>query len=164
MPVTQEPTLTPIDIDHNQFQVQFGLEMQPGESPLDVTVPNLGGLTQADVYRIDFQKVNTPARGNFPAFRCLQFVLETAQQGIGAAGVGTIYIVNPRTSQVLAVLAPNPTIIQPSVVFANVPFFAMSNQSVLIYRAESALCVASLSATAFTFDCPSFFSVMDPAT
>lgn len=158
MAVTQEPTLTPVDTGHNQFQVQFGLEMSPGENTLDVTVPNLGGLTEADVFVIDFQKVNTPARGNFPAFRCLQFVLQTTQQGTGASSAGSVYIVNPRTSQVLAIDPPAPAIDKPSIVFANVPFFAMSNQSVLIYRAKSSLSIANLSATAFTFDAPAFYT------
>jgi hypothetical protein len=158
MAVTQEPTLTPVDTGHNQFQVQFGLEMSPGENTLDVTVPNLGGLTEADVFVIDFQKVNTPARGNFPAFRCLQFVLQTSQVGSGASSTGSIYIVNPRTSQVIAIDAPAPTVDKPSIVFACVPFFAMSNQSVLIYRAKSGLTVANLSATAFTFDAPAFYT------
>ena len=158
MAVTQEPTLTPVDTGHNQFQVQFGLEMSPGENTLDVSVPNLGGLTQADVFVVDFQKVNTPARGNFPAFRCLQFVLKTEQQGTGASEAGAVYIVNPRTSQVLAILAPPPLLDKPSIVFACVPFFAMSNQSVLIYRAASTLSVANLSATAFTFDAPAFYA------
>jgi hypothetical protein len=158
MPVTQVPTLTPIDIDHNQFQVQFGLEMNPGENPLDVSVPNLGQLSKADVFLIDFQKVNTPARGNFPAFRSLQLVLETSNTTAGASEVGTIYIVNPRTSQVISLLAPQPTATQASIIFANVPFFAMSNQSVIVYRAESKLSIARLSATAFTFNCPAFYN------
>lgn len=162
MPVIQEPTLQPVDTDHNQFQVQFSIHMVPGENLIPVSIPGIGGA-QADVYTVDFQKVNTPARGNFPAFRCLQFILETEQEGSGAAQVGPIYLVNPRTSQILAILAPNPTLTSPSIVFANVPFFAKSNQNILVYRVESALCVANLSATAFTFDCPAFFSVMDPA-
>jgi hypothetical protein len=164
MPVTQEPTLQPVDTEHNQFQVQFGLQMSPGENPLDVSVPNLGGLTLADVYTIDFQKVNTPARGNFPAFRCFQVVLETVQQGTGATSAGAIYLVNPRTSQLLVLMAPNPTLNSPSLILASVPFFVKSNQSILVYRAKSSLSVASLSVTALTFDCPAFFSVMSPTS
>ena len=134
--------------------------MTPGENPLDVSIPNLGGLTAASVYTVDFQKVNTPARGNFPAFRCLQIVLQTEQQGTGATSAGAIYLVNPRTSQVLALQAPNPTLTKPSLILANVPFFSTSNQSILVYRAESTLALARLSVTALTFDCPAFFSIM----
>jgi hypothetical protein len=161
MPVTQEPTLNPIDLDHNQFEVQFGVEMIAGESTIPVSIPNIG-QTAADFYTIDFTKVQTPARGNFPAFRCLQFVLETHESGGGAAKVGTVYIVNPRTNQLIAVLAPAPSATSSSVVFACVPFFAKSNQSVLLYREISANSVARLSATAYTFDCSSFYAVNNP--
>jgi hypothetical protein len=136
--------------------------MSPGENPLDVSIPNIGGLTQADVYSVDFQKVNTPARGNFPAFRCFQIVLQTDQQGTGATYAGAVYIVNPRTSQVLALVAPNPTTSGPSLILASVPFFVNSNQSILIYRSKSSLSTANLSVTALTFDCPAFFNVMQP--
>lgn len=160
MPVTQEPTLQPIDLDHNQFEVQFGVSMVAGENTLPVSIPNIGQMN-ADSYTIDFTKVQTPARGNFPAFRCLQFVLETKETG-ASPGAGTVYIVNPRTSQVIAILAPLPSAKSSSVVFANVSFFAKSNQSVLLYRAASSNTVANLSATAYTFDCPSFYATMNP--
>lgn len=161
MPVTQEPTLQPIDLEHNQFEVQFGVSMVAGENTIPVSVPNLGQI-QADSYTIDFTKVQTPARGNFPAFRCIEFVLETREVSGPGHTTGTVYLVNPRTSQVVAVLAPNPSATSSSVVFACVPFFAKSNQSVLLYRAASAGTVANLSATAYTFDCDSFFAVMNP--
>jgi hypothetical protein len=163
MPITQEPTLQPIDIQHNQFQVQFGVRMEPGENSLPVTVPNIGQLT-ADVFTIDFSKVNVPARGNFPDFRSLQFCLQVDQVGTGAASVGAVYIVNPRTSQVIPLLSPMPTLTRPSIIYASIPFFAKSNQSVLLYRAESVLSVASLSATAYTYDTDSYFAIMDPNT
>jgi hypothetical protein len=162
MPITQEPTLFTIDLQHNQFEIVFGLEMVPGEAPLDTSVPNLVGFV-GDVYNVDFLKVNTPARGNFPAVRCIQFAMETTQVAAGEVQVGNVYIVNPQTAQVLAVLAATPGPGFSSLVMGNLPFFAKSNQAVHIIRAPSVNCIATLSATAFTFDCSSFLTAMVPA-
>ena len=160
--ITQQPTLHIIDLDHNQFQVTFGLEMIPGEAVQTVSVPNLVGFN-GDVYVIDFNKVNTPARGNFPAIRSIQFVLETTQEAAGEVQVGNVYLVNPQTAQVLAILAPTPGPGFSSLVFANVPLFTKSNQAIIVMRAPSVNCIASLSATCYTFDCSSFFTSMIPA-
>lgn len=161
MPITQEPTLQIIDTEHNQFQIQFGLSMVPGEAPQDVSLPNLSVLEGADVYVIDFLKVNTPARGNFPAVRCIQFTLQTTATAAGA-DVGAIYLVNPRTSQTLAILAPAPGagVDVPSIVQGSVSFFTNSNQSILVYRAASTNCIADLNATALTFDSSNFLTLM----
>jgi hypothetical protein len=160
--VTQEPTLHIIDTTHNQFQIVFGVQMIPGEAILDVTVPNLRGMN-ADVYSIDFLKVNTPARGNFPSIRCIEFVLETTQESAGEVQVGNIYLVNPQSAQVLALLAPTPGPGFSSLVFGCVPFFAKSNQSIQLMRAPSINCIATLSATAYTYDLSSFLTSMIPA-
>jgi hypothetical protein len=160
MSITLEPTLQAIDLDHNQFQIQFSLDMTPGENPLDVAVPGLGVLKQADVYSVDFAKVNTPARGNFPALRVFQIAIQVEAQAAGATTSGAIYLINLRTAQVLAILPPAPTSNGPSITFFNVPFFVRSNQAVAIYRAASVNCIARLSATALTFDAASFFDTM----
>lgn len=160
--LTQQPTLQTIDLQHNQFEIVFGVEMIPGEALLDTTVPNLGGFV-GDVYDVDLLKVNTPARGNFPNVRCLQFVLQTTQIAAGEVQVGNIYLVNAQTAQVIALLAPTPGPGFSSLVMGNLPFFCKSNQSIHVMRAPSINCVANISASAFTFDCSSFLTSMIPA-
>ena len=164
MPITQEPTLQAIDQQHNQFQIQFGVNMVPGEAPQDVTIPNLGTLLGADVYVVDFLKVNTPARGNFPAVRCIQFTLQTTATAAGA-DVGAVYLINPRTGQTLAILAPPPGagVDVPSLVTGCLSFYTNSNQSLLLCRAASVNCEARLNATALTFDSSNFLTLMAPA-
>lgn len=162
MPILQQPTLQVVDLDHNQFEVQFGVQMLSGDNPQVVNIPNLVGFN-GDYYDIDFLKVNTPARGNFPAIRCIQFVLETTQIAAGEVQVGNVYFVNPKTAQVIAILAPTPGPGFSSLVMGNVPFFCKSNQSIGLFRAPSVNCIASLSGTAFTYDCSSFLTAMVPA-
>ena len=152
MAVTQEATLQPVDLGHNQFEVQFGVSMTPGDNPLDVSIPNQVVLSQADGYTVDFSKVNTPARGNFPDLRYFLLTLRMDLINAGAAEVGEVYLLNPRTSQVLVLRAPLPAPQQPTFVLASFPFFVKSNQQILIYRARSINCIASLSGTALTFD------------
>jgi hypothetical protein len=162
MPIIQQPTLQVIDQNHQQFQVQFGIEMSIADPQVPFNIPNLFSAV-GSAYTVDLTQVNTPARGNFPAIRCLQFVLQTAQIAAGEVAVGNVYIVNARTSQVLAILAPTPGPGFSSLVMGNLPFFAQSTQSILVYRATSVNCVAFLSATAFTFDSSSFLTSMIPA-
>jgi hypothetical protein len=161
MPVTQEATLQPVDLEHNQFQCQFGVSMTPGENPVDVSIPNQGTLAQADTFTVDFSKVNTPARGNFPAFRYFLLTLRLDLINAGAAEVGEVYILNPRTSQLIVMRPRLPAPNQPTFVVASLPFFVKSNQQVLIYRARSINCVAALSGTAITFDTDAYVHEFD---
>ena len=166
MPIRQQPTLNVVDLDSNQFEILFGIDMIAGENTQQVNIPNLGG-GNFDVYNIDLTSVKSPARGNFNAIRCIQFALRTKQiLGSPAPDPGCIYIVNIQTQQVIALLAPAPGAGFSSLVMGNVPFFAKATQQIAVYRDfdESVNCEALLSVSAFTFDCSSFLTTMSPFT
>jgi hypothetical protein len=163
MPISQQPTLNPIDPDKNQYEIVFGVQMVSGDNPQKLNIPNLGGGT-FDVYPFDLTSVKTPARGNFGSIRCVQFVLRTIQiAGATDVTVGNVFLVNIQTQQVLAILAPTPGPGFSSLVMGNLSFFAKSNQTIAVCRDVSVNCTALLSVSAFTFDCSNFLTSMIPA-
>jgi hypothetical protein len=165
MPITQQPTLNNIEPDSGQFEIVFGVQITSPENRQSVTIPNLGPML-ADVFTLDMLNIVSPARGNVPSVRSMQFAIRSwMPQTAGAPPQSTaIYFVNTQTNQVIAITEPTPGPQFDGLVMGCVPFFCKSNQSIAIYRAANGIqnCFSFLSVSLFTFDCSAYLAAMTP--
>lgn len=168
MPITQQPSLSIIDLAKNQFSISFGVQAIDFENLQTIVVPNIG--TQVgSVYAIDFVSINTPARGNIPMIRSLGFSLASVFTGggpIADEAQAALYVWNPVTNQVYSFLPQVSAtaaagFIIPGVINGMVPFYAQPTQTIYVLRASGdgapTSFVINCAFVALTFEAPAFY-------
>jgi len=164
VPITQPPTLNIINSDAHQFMITFGVGIQDGENSQQLPIPNQTA-SLGSVYTIDLSRINTPARGNIPAIRCLGFSMNITPAAGPASFTNTVYLWNQRTKQLYSFLPP---LTQATVaayqgnINGVIPFFCEPNENIIITRADGGATFCDCSFAAFTFDVDSFYAINNP--
>ena len=169
MPITQEPSLSIVDLEQRQFEISFGLLAQDHENIQTVSVPNIEGGDGA-LYSIDLMRILSPARGNVPSIRALgfsinQFIVSTPTVDV------PMYIWNSESNQAYSFLPPltsTATAQYPGNINGVVPFYCKPTQTIQVFRksgsnpAFNTGCVVACNFVLFTFDVPAFYTINQP--